>query len=464
MTPSALRFSLPPLPPVLSFPANSGGGTPRLQILTTNLHRRLSITRAVTNAATSAFSFLKELYLDDEEIAALLLDHPELEFASPDSMRHRVFALQSLGISDLGIHRTVVRRPDILSAPELGPFLDFVCDELKGLKPSKLERLLVTTHPEFFAGITARVTLLLDHGFPREKLGHLLNFVDIRKVFCESPLRDLEEIILFLKRYGWPDLVLRRPMLLNMDLHSQLVPRVEFLVELADGDEEAATVLISKLPALLSYTVEHFRSHVEFWRSVGLTDEQLFKIAVVYPNIFSVSRERKLEPRIELLRQCDMNAEDIFKFLVKAPLFMSLSFQENLSKKLSLLVKIGYKHRTRELAWAFGATTRTSCENMQKVIELFLSYGLSCEDILAMSKKHPQVLQYNHESLEKKMEFLIEDLERDIGEILVFPAFLGYKLDDRIKRRYEIKRNVRGKGMSLNKLLSVSTERFGHNS
>nr|DAD18061.1 TPA_asm: hypothetical protein HUJ06_019524 [Nelumbo nucifera] len=107
-----------------------------------------------------------------------------------------------------------------------------------------------------------------------------------------------------------------------------------------------------------------------------------------------------------------------------------------------------------------GAVTRTSSENMQKVIGVLLSYGLTCDDILAMSKKHPQILQYNHDSLEKKLDYLIEEMGREIGELLAFPAFLGYKLEDRIKHRYEVKKKTIGEGMSLNKLLSVSTVRF----
>lgn len=110
-----------------------------------------------------------------------------------------------------------------------------------------------------------------------------------------------------------------------------------------------------------------------------------------------------------------------------------------------------------------GAVTRTGCGNMQKVIGVFLSYGLSFADILAMSKKHPQILQYNHSSLEEKMEYLIGEMDREVGELLAFPAFLGYKLDDRIKHRYEVKRKTLGEGMSINKLLCVSAERFKTN-
>ncbi|KAL5075275.1 hypothetical protein RYX36_014259, partial [Vicia faba] len=94
------------------------------------------------------------------------------------------------------------------------------------------------------------------------------------------------------------------------------------------------------------------------------------------------------------------------------------------------------------------------------MVSVLLNYRLSLEDIFAMSKKHPPTLQYNHASLEKKMKYLIEDMDRDIKELLDFPAFLGYKLNDRIKHRYEIKKDLWEGEMSLNQLLTVSTENF----
>ncbi|KAE8705266.1 putative Subtilase family protein [Hibiscus syriacus] len=157
-------------------------------------------------------------------------------------------------------------------------------------------------------------------------------------------------------------------------------------------------------------------------------DREIFKIILVFPNVISASKERKLRPRIEFLKHCGLDSNDILK--------------------------------TKEFAAALSAVTRTSCENMQKEIGLFLSYGLSYEDIFYMSKKHPQILQYNPSSLEEKMVYLTEDMGRDIRELLTFPAFLGYKLYDRIKHRYEVKKKTAGTGMSLNNLLSESANRF----
>ncbi|XP_039138052.1 transcription termination factor MTERF8, chloroplastic [Dioscorea cayenensis subsp. rotundata] len=411
--------------------------------------------------AVSPLASPLEPLLDEKEIQALLRHHPQLHSAPPEFLRHRITSLQSLGITGFTLRRAITKCPEILTSLKLDQFLDFIHGNLKDVKPAKIERLLgCAIHSHFFAGFTIRIKLLLEHGIPQEKLAHIINNINAQKVFAEKSVDEIKNMLAFLDRFGGPALCLRRPALLNLDLNEQMIPRYEFLVEIAGGDEDTAGLLIRKVPALLLYTVEHFGSHMDFWRSEGLSDEEVLKIALIYPNIFSASRERKLKPRVAFLRESGLSSQDIFKFLCKAPLFLTLSFEDNLSKKLGLLIKLGYRARTRELVVALGAVTRTSCENMQMVIGLFFSYGLSCEDVLTMSKKHPQVLQYSHLSLEKKLEFLIEDMEREVGELLCFPAFLGYKLDERIKPRYEAKKESRGKGMSLNKLLSVSSQRF----
>lgn len=367
--------------------------------------------------------------------------------------------MQSVGIVEFATWRLVSKRPEVLTAKELDPFFNFIRKSLEGIQPSKLERLLIAVEPQFLLGFAGKIGILINHGIPQDKIVYCLNKMNL-KTFVLREASEIERIVVFLNHYG-PGLILRRPMLMNLDLDSQIIPRIGFFQELG-GDEESIRILLRKFPPMLSYSVEHMQEHKEFWKSVGLCNDEIFKIVLVYPGAFSVSKERKLEPRIEFLKQCGLNATETFKFLCKAPLFLSLSFADNLSKKLGFLVKLGYKHRTRELAFAMGASTRTSCDNMQLVIGVFLSYGFSCEDVFAMGKKHPQVLQYNHNSLKMKMEYLIEEMGREIGELLAFPAFLGYKLDERIKQRYELKKEIRGRGMSLNKLLSVSAQRFSN--
>lgn len=407
------------------------------------------------------FPFFRELGLEDKETELVLDKNPTLALTSLDSIRARVRSLLSLRIDSLTLSYLIVKCPSVLTAEEIDPFICFVRDELENkIEPMQVRHLLTTVDPRFLVGFDKKVKLLLDRGVPSEKIGYVLNHVKLAKAVCLRPIEEIDRTITFFIPYGGIDLIVRRPEILNYNLESQLIPRIGFLLDLSGGDKDATGNVVRRLPMILSYSVEHLEGHVEFLRSfAGLNNQEIFKIFLVFPSVVSASKERKLRPRIEFLKQCGLDSNDIFKFLIKAPLFLGLSF-DNLNYKLVFLVKIGYKYRTRDMAMAMGSVTRTSCENLRKVIWLFLSYGLSYSDIVSMSTKHPQILQYNHSSLEEKMEYLIEDMGREVGELLAFPAFLGYKLDERIKVRYEAKKKITGEGMSINKLLTVSTKRF----
>ncbi|XP_059628933.1 transcription termination factor MTERF8, chloroplastic [Cornus florida] len=419
-------------------------------------------TNLFTDIDVMLFSLFQEIGIDESETELLLDNYPVLKFTPFESICNRVSSLQSLGINGLALCKLITKRPDVLIAKEIDSLTCVFRDDLEGkIEPSQLERLFMMTEPRFFLGFEKKIGLLLHHGISQEKLVHVLNNVILNKAVCLKSIEEIDRTIAYLNRFGGVDLIVRRPAILNYDLESQLMPRIGYIKDLSGGDEVSTATVLRKLPAILAYRREHLKDHVDLFRSfAGLSDQEIFRIVLVYPNVFSASRKRKLQPRIEFLKQCGLDSNDIFRLLIKAPLFLSLSFEDNLAYKLVFMVKIGYENRTKELAMAMGAATRTSCKNLQLVVGVFLNYGLSCDDILAMSKKHPQILQYNHESLEEKMDYLIEEMGREVGELLAFPAFLGYKLDSRIKHRYEAKKHVLGEGMSLNKLLSVSAKRF----
>ncbi|KAE8678248.1 putative Subtilase family protein [Hibiscus syriacus] len=369
------------------------------------------------------FSVFRETGLNEKETKLLWDKNPTLRSTSLDRIRARVLALQSVGINGFGLYRLVIKCPTVLIAEEIDSVNSFVRDDLEGkVEPAQLERLFITMDARFLLGFDPKVKLLIHHEVPLEKIVHVLNNVNLNKAICCKSVEEFERTINFLKPYHGIEIIVRRPSVLNYDLDSQLIPKIQFLEKLSGGDTNATGTVLRKLPAILSYSLEHMEGHVDFKRLyVGLSDQEIFKIILLFPNVISASKERKLRPRIEFLEQCGLNSNDIFK--------------------------------KKEFAAALGAVTRTSCENMQKVIGLFLSYSLSYEDIFYMSKKHPQILLYNPSSLEGKMEYLTEDMARDVTELLTFPAFLGYKLDDRIKHWYEEKKKTPETGMSLNKLL-----------
>ncbi|XP_058786683.1 transcription termination factor MTERF8, chloroplastic-like [Vicia villosa] len=385
-------------------------------------------------------TLFQEIGISFEEANLLLSNASELTSIQLDLLRDRILSLKSLGLGRMSINHIVTKQLNMLTSNEIDPLLYFLRNELQGqVKESKVKRLLSAKEPKELSDFLQKVQLLIDSGIGVDKIGHVLNKVSLSKAICHRSMEEIESVISFLKRFGGVDLIVKRPSTLNYDLDSQLKPRFRVLTELSGGDEDSVGKVVNVFPPIMNLRTERLEEQIEFLRSFAeLDDQQIFRIVLVYPSLFNSSRERKLRPKLQFLKDCGLDSGDMFKFLIRAPMFLGMSVN-NLMFMLSFLVKIGYRYRTKELAVVIKASSRTNCENMQKVVSLFLNFGLSSKEIFAMCKKHPSTLQYNHASLEKKMKYFTEEMDRDIKELLDFPAILGYKLDDRFKHRYEIK-------------------------
>ncbi|KAH9625764.1 hypothetical protein KSS87_012223 [Heliosperma pusillum] len=420
-------------------------------------------TRVIDDVSETGelFSLLRGLGVTEKEADVILVRNPGLGLVPVELIRKRVRGLKSIGLDEVALSRLISKNSEILTAEEVGRFIKFLRSGYgKKIETIQIERLFRGTEACLLGGFDEKVRVLVEFGVSEEKIGYVLNNVNLSKAICLRSSEEFKRMLTFLSRYNAVGIIAKRPSTLHYDLDTHLVPRIGFLQRLSEGNTDGVGEALNRLPAILTYSVEHLQNHAEFFRSSGFTDQEIFKIVLIFPNVMSVSVERKLRPRLEFLKECGLDTGEVYRFLVKSPVFLGLSFERNLSLKLAMLVKIGYVYRTKELAMAIGAASRTRCEYLQQVISLFLSYGFSCDDIVAMSNKHFQILQYNPKSLEEKMEYLIEEMDREIGELLSFPAFLGYNLDNRIKHRYELKKKIVGEDMSLNKLLSVSSEKF----
>lgn len=410
------------------------------------------------------FSLFQPLGLDEKEAEAILNRNPDIGSSDVKFLCNRIQGFQSAGLKDFVLSRLISKCPDILTAEEVGSLITYIHGLGGKIEPLQIKRLLLRTEPSFLAGFDEKVELLLQHGISQEKIVYVLNNVNLGKAICRRSVQEIGRMLAFLRCYDAVGIIAKWPLILNYDLDTQLVPRVGVLQKLSADDKDGIGEVLNRLPTFLAYSVEHLESHVELLRTyAGLSDQEIFKILVVFPSVMSCSKERKLRPRIDFLKECGLDAGEIYRLLRRRPTFLSLSFEKNLAYKLAMLVKIGYSYRTKELGIAMGAVTSTSFKSLQEAISLFLSYGFSYDDIVEMSTKHCQVLHYSPRSLEEKIEYLIEVMGREIGELLSFPAFLGYNLDTRIKHRYELSKKALENNMSLNKLLAVSAEKFSKN-
>ncbi|KAH9324688.1 hypothetical protein KI387_004866, partial [Taxus chinensis] len=410
-------------------------------------------------------SVFEGLGMVNSEIELLIRKHPFLLDKSSHFLTRRIHVLEAMGIDGANLICLLKRQPSTFIA-DIEPTLEFINESIQGFNIDRFYRVLISVDHRLLFSFPDKIKLLLEHGVEESQIGNFLNKVNL-KVFCERPLEDLNEVLIYLKdfkvekEFWW--IVLRRPALILLNVERDLIPRVKLLENLC-RDKDHLNKLVLRFPWALGYNVKNMERHVEYLKSL-FTEEDLVAIIMSYPQILSLSIEKTLKPRIQYLKQCNLKKEQIAKILIRYPTFLGVSFDENLSKKSALLQEIGFEPFSHPLAHALTTVTRISYENLQLTIALYLSYGLSYNDIYIMGTKQPQVLRLRTECLKPKIDYLINNMHISSKFLVIFPAFLGYSLEDRIRPRHRVMEELVSKGLtkedySIIRLLCVTNEDF----
>lgn len=92
-----------------------------------------------------------------------------------------------------------------------------------------------------------------------------------------------------------------------------------------------------------------------------------------------------------------------------------------------------------------------------KRIDWFVSCGLSREEVLTIVQREPKVFTYRLEVTGKKIDYLLNVMNRDIQEVLIFPRFLAMSLENRMKPRFSVVDRLVERGLLKRTTWSVST-------
>ncbi|GLT54702.1 hypothetical protein SLA2020_278810 [Shorea laevis] len=155
---------------------------------------------------------------------------------------------------------------------------------------------------------------------------------------------------------------------------------------------------------------------------MGLSAKSIGKILTRSPNIISYSVEDKLRPTAEYFRSLGVGVDNL---LYRSPQTFGLSIEANL----------------------------------KPVTEFFLERGYSIEEIGTMISRYGVLYTFSLSgNLITKWEFFLT-MDYPKSELVKFPQFFGYSLEERIKPRYALMKE-RGVSLLLNQLLSLSYSDF----
>ncbi|QCE04728.1 transcription termination factor MTEF18, mitochondrial [Vigna unguiculata] len=122
--------------------------------------------------------------------------------------------------------------------------------------------------------------------------------------------------------------------------------------------------------------------------------------------------------------------------------------------KLNFLHGIGFGENALTM-YIFSYMHGTSDE-LQKRFDCLLHLGIEFSKVCKMITVHPKILSQNPESLEQKINFLCQEMGQSLENLVTFPSFLCFDLENRIKPRYRFHLWIIEKGLS-SKIYSIAS-------
>ncbi|CAA0822541.1 Mitochondrial transcription termination factor family protein [Striga hermonthica] len=188
-------------------------------------------------------------------------------------------------------------------------------------------------------------------------------------------------------------------------------------------------------PPLLSAPLPQIRSTVDFLLSLGVTAQDLRRVLPMCPELLTSPTSSVVVPAATfLLREAGVLAADLRHVIHRRPRLLTCSVDRRLRPTLYFLQgTIGIEQVSK---WA----PLLSCSVEDKFvprIEYMQRLGFPYRDTIAMFRKFPSLFCYSiKENFEPKFDYFLVEMGREMKELVAFPQYFSFSLENRIKPRH----------------------------
>ncbi|KAG2285505.1 hypothetical protein Bca4012_034017 [Brassica carinata] len=217
--------------------------------------------------------------------------------------------------------------------------------------------------------------------------------------------------------------------------------------------------LLNRHPPLLSSPLSAVKSVVDYMTTppINFSLPDLRRLVSMCPELLTSPLTSHTIPVITfLLREVGVDSTfDLRQALRRRPRLLACSVDLQLRPTLYFLRGIGILEPRRH-------TYLLSCSVEGKLlprIEFFERFGFSRRSAAAMFKRFPQLFNYSiGENYEPKLNYLLGEMGRDVREVLEFPQYFSFSLENRIKPRHVA---CAGRGVRLPLAVMLKTKEDG---
>ncbi|XP_022759486.1 transcription termination factor MTEF18, mitochondrial [Durio zibethinus] len=376
--------------------------------------------------ALSGFGFpwnkLGKLY--KEEVSIFMISSREL--------KAKLFRIKECGFNTISVIGICLAFPYVLVG-ELDGEVGALLDDLKWIFVDFDLGSCVEANVDAWYEICRKMRVFYDLGCDKGKMAELMG--RSKNLFLQHPIEVLVQKVEYFCRFSIRKedvglLILQSPEILDFDLETPVISVMGILKHFGLSAEERDSIT-QKYPyvlgrnkmANLPHVMRALSLHQWFFNKIKDGNHQLLaNYAISYIDEDLDMDFRDSLERIQFSRT-PVHTMEKLRFL------LGIGFGEN-----SLTMKV--------LAHVHG----TSSE-LQERFDGLLGTGIDFAKLCKMIKTTPKVLNQSPETVERKVNFLRHEMGVSLDYLDIFPAFLCFNLENRIKPRYRLHKWLTEKGL-----------------
>ncbi|XP_020551651.1 transcription termination factor MTERF2, chloroplastic isoform X2 [Sesamum indicum] len=256
----------------------------------------------------------------------------------------------------------------------------------------------------------------------------------------ERSLQELDEIVEYLESNG-----VRRDwmgyLVLGYLSMEEMNQKVAYLKDFGLNNEDVGRLLAFK-PQLMACSIEdRWRPLVKYFYYLGISRDGMRRILTMKPMVFCVDLENTIVPKVQFLRDIGVQEDAIGSVLARFPALLTYSLYKKIRPVvIFLLTKAGVSQQDIGKVIALGPELLgcSIANKLDRNVKYFLSLGITLPVLGRMISDFPMLLRYNVDVLRPKYRYLRRTMIRPLQDLIEFPRFFSYSLEERIIPRHKI--------------------------
>ncbi|CAD5172795.1 unnamed protein product [Musa acuminata subsp. malaccensis] len=264
-----------------------------------------------------------------------------------------------------------------------------------------------------------------------------------------------DSVLGFFKSYGFDNTQVKKvisanPRSLLLDVERTLAPKFRALQDLGFSCSDI-THLVGSNKHVIGHKTQTLVSKIQLLQGLLGSNDFFVKLCKSNRWFLGFSIEKRIQPNIEILRDCGITDQKLSTILRRHPRLII--------QKAEVLKALIRDDENLGVACASGTSIQTlkvlhsvSKKNFTAHLEFFKGFGWSEDDFLAAFRKAPTLVGVSLKSLQRKMEFLVNEAGCSPSYLALRPYCLLMSLEKKLMPRHRIVTGLKSRGVCISNL------------